>query len=268
MELIVDIKNLNFSWSDAKLFSNLSLGIEKGCFLTLLGPNGSGKTTLAKIIAGMVDCKSYVKIGGLFINNKNLKKIRSITGLVTTNPNNHFVAQTCRENIAISLKKYGYTKVESEKRITTVSQLLDIEHLLDVSPEKLSYGNRQLVNLALILAHNPQILILDNVLEMLDVKLKKKVVQILRKLNNQGVTIINITQNSENILLGTHVAILNDGQMALMSSVIDAFKDLKVFTKNKIDIPFIISLSDKLKYYNVIDKLYFDSKKLVDDLWK
>ena len=81
-------------------------------------------------------------------------------------------------------------------------------------------------------------------------------------------TIIYFTHDSEDLLVGTDVIILNNGKIVLQDTKENAFKDLKVFSNYKIKLPFIIELSNKLKYYKVIDSIYYDEDKLVNDLWK
>ena len=93
-------------------------------------------------------------------------------------------------------------------------------------------------------------------------------VKSVKKINEKNVTIINITHNCEDILLGTHVIILNNYKVVLNEPVKKAFDNLKVFVNNKISLPFVIDLSSKLRYYEAVDKIHYDYKGLVDDLWK
>jgi energy-coupling factor transport system ATP-binding protein len=264
------IKNIDFGY-DKKgklLFEDLSLEIEEGSFTTVVGPNGSGKSTLGKMIVGLVEVNGFIKVCNKFVNSKNINQIRKQVGIVFDNPNNQFICDTVKEDIEFALQNYGYKDSVIKKKEQAIVELFEIEDILDCSPEELSGGQKQLVALAIAFAHDPKIIILDEALEMLDNLTKTKVLKIIKKINEKGVTIINITHNSEDILIGSHVIIINDGKIILNDKVKKSFETLKTYIDNRVSLPFIVDLSSKLKYYKVIDKLYLDNKRLVDDLWK
>lgn len=265
---IVEIKNLNFSYKQKKVFENFSFNIKEGSFTTIIGPNGSGKSTLARIMFGLINAKSYVKIDNMFINPKNIKEIRREVGIAFENPDNHFVSDTVKEDMVLSLKNYNYSKEKINEKICAVSKILDIENLLDREPHNLSGGEKQLVALAIALAHEPKLLILDEALVMIDPVTRLKIYRILKSINKNGITIINITHDSEDMLMGTDVVVINNGNLVLQEKLKDAFNNVKLFTDNAIELPFVVDLSKKLQYYKIIDKIYFDNKKLVDAIWK
>lgn len=268
MPSIIQIKELNFSYDKKQIFNNLSLDIETGTFTTIMGPSGCGKTTLAKIMIGMINSKCFVKNNDLFINSKNIKEIRKSTGYLVENPSSLFMFDNVLDSMKFILKDYGYTEDIIDMRIKQVCAGLKISHLLDCKPSRLSAGEYQLVSLATTLAHNPKLIIIDDGLSMIDSIKREEIFEILKQLNNNGTTIINFTHDSEELLYGTDIIIINDNKILLKEKKENAFYDSNIYVKSKIVLPFIIDLSLKLKYYKAIDKLYFDSKKLVDDLWK
>lgn len=267
MKNIIEIKDLSFGYKD-KIIDNLSLAIEEGQFITLMGPSNSGKTTLANILYGNIDTKSFIKINGEFINKKNLPNIRKNIGYVMQNNESLFVLEDVKNNIIFNIKKYGYIDEEIEKKIDDIFSKLDIKYLLDKKNKELSGGEKELVALAIALLHDPKLLILDETMIRIDSVRREKIFKYLRKEVKNGLTIINITNNSEEILEGTHLIIFNHNKIMLYTSVGKAFKEPKVFSVNDLELPFIVDLSIKLKYYNIIDKTYFDIKKLVNDIWK
>lgn len=268
MSSIVEIKDLSFDYNSRKIFDNINLTLESGTYTTLVGTNGSGKSTLAKIILGMINSKSYVKVCGLFINQKNIKTIRQSTGYVFGNPNKIFMFDTVKKSMMFILKNYGITGELAEKKIEEVSKIFKIKGLLDLAPNKLSGGEKQIVALATELAHSPKLLIIDDGLCMIDSATKEKIYKILVNLNKHGMTIVNITNESDAMLYGTDIILLGNEKILLQEKLEHAFDNVKLFTSNKIELPFIIDLSKKLQYYKTIGKDYYDIKKLVDDLWK
>ncbi len=267
MKNIIEIKDLSFGYKD-KLIDNLSLVIEEGQFITLMGPSNSGKTTLANILYGNIDTKSFIKINGEFINKKNLSNIKKNIGYVMQNNESIFVLDNVRKNVIFNLKKYGYNDEEIVTKIDDIFTKLEIINLLDRNIKELSGGEKELVSLAIALLHDPKLLILDETMIRIDSVRREKIFNYLRKEVKKGLTIINITNNSEEILEGTHLIIFNHSKIMLYTSVGKAFKEPKVFSDNDLELPFIVDLSIKLKYYNMIDKTYFDIKKLVNELWK
>ena len=91
---------------------------------------------------------------------------------------------------------------------------------------------------------------------------------LLRRYNKKGMTIINATSDSNEALYGDNVVILNGGKAILVGSKEEIFNEEKILDKAGIKMPFMIELSDKLKFYDLIDKTYFDEEKLVDELWQ
>ena len=81
-------------------------------------------------------------------------------------------------------------------------------------------------------------------------------------------SIINFTHNSDDMLIGTNVAVIAKGQIVANEKKNKIFNNLRLFSNAKVELPFIVSLSSKLKYYGVVDKIYYDNKKLVDALWR
>ena len=270
MGKIIVLKDVNFGYvenSNSK-FENFSIEIEEGSFTTIVGPNGSGKSTLVKMILGLVEANGLIKVNNRFVNVKNIKTIRKQIGVVFDNPNSQFICDTVKEDIEFALANFGYKDAIIKKKIKVVTELLNIEDILDCTPEELSGGQKQLVALAIAIAHDPKIIILDEALAMFDNTLKTKIIKILKKINEKNVTIINVTHDCEDMLIGTHVIIINNYKLMLNETTKKAFEKLKIFKDNRINLPFTVDLSSKLKYYEAVDKIYYDYKRLVDDLWK
>ncbi len=245
MRKSVCIQNLSFINDNIK-FNNLNLDIAKGKWVTIIGSNTSGKTTLIRLMSGIYKFNGRISIEEKeFVNNLEFK---------TDNVNDELNAY---------LTKY-YLKNEEKDEIF---DSLNIQIIKDSSLDSLTYIEKNLLKLAICLIKRPRVLLLDDFFELLDFKRKEKIVNLLKKYNNKGMTIINGTTNIEDSLNGDDIIILKMGEIILNGSKEKIFLNEKEFKKSGLELPFIVDLSIKLKYYGVINKIYFDMGKLIDDIW-
>lgn len=259
---------MSYSYSSIKVLDNVSFSIEENAINSIIGPSGSGKSTIVKILTGLLKTDAEIDISFMKMDKKNLYEIRKKIGVVFENPDNQFVADTVIDDIAFSLENMNYKNDIIMKKIKHIAKLLDMEYLLYREPAKLSGGEKELVAIAGALAHDPKVLILDEALTMLDCNKKIKVLEVLKKLTKEGLTIINITHDSEELLYSDKIILLNKGKVIKTGTKDDIFKDDLLLTRNGVDLPFIVDLSIKLKYYGLIDDIVYDMDKLVDILWK
>lgn len=267
MENIISIKDLSFEYENKKIFENINLEIKKNKWLTIIGNNGSGKSTLIKLILGLEKFDGSIIVDSIDVS-KNKKEIRKIIGIVFADPDSQFILDSVEDELEFPLKNLNLSVEEIKKRKEEIITSLGLKKILKNKPTELSGGEKQLVALAVSLIINPKILILDEALEMLDNKQKEKVLKIIRKKQKKGMTIINITQYNDDSLIGDDVLVLDTGKIKLMGSKEEVFNNYKIFENLKLDLPFIVDLSIKLKYYDLVDKIYFDMEELVDDIWK
>lgn len=254
---MIKIDNLNFSYNNIKIFENLNLNINQGDFIFISGPASNGKTTLIKLIAGLINNDS--------INNQFEQKE---IGIVFENPENYFVAEKVSNEITFMLENLEFTKNEQETRLKEITTLLEIDNLLELNPHSLSGGEKELVALASALINKPKLLLIDGTFSMLDEITKEKVMKILKKFNKeQNITIICTTNNLEDTLYGKKL-ILIDKKVILNEKINNAFNDEAIFKKCHLDMPFMASLSHKLKYYGLTDKIILNMNTMVNHLWK
>ena len=264
MKDIIKIKNLNYKNFDNKLFNNFELNIEESDFMSIIGPNNAGKTTLIKILSGL---KKYE--GTILIDNKELKEnkkeIRKIISIVFDNPETQFIMDTVYNDIYLTAKNKKIDNIDEE--INRISKILKIENILNKSPQHLSGGEKQKVVLASALLGNPKILILDEALSMIDPISKKEIYEYLVKLNNEGTTIINISSDIEDTLYSKNILILNNGTIESLDTKENTYNKENIFKKLQMELPFIIELSKKLSYYNLVNKDYYNEEELINKLW-
>jgi len=266
---IIDIKNLNFKYSEKPIFNNFNLEIKQGTFTTIIGLNGSGKSTLIRIILGLIKYDGEIKIDNLILNNGNIKEIRKKIGVVFENPDNQFVAETVMDDIAFSLENLQLKPSDIKRKVREIANYIGISKLLDREPSTLSGGEKQLVSLASALVHEPKILILDEALTMIDTKTKKHIYNILEEMHKtKNITIINVTHDMDELLYGDDIVLIDNGNVILKGPKNEVLLEEKIFNNLNLDLPFMASLSIKLKYYGLVDRLITDMSEMVDEIWK
>ena len=267
MEDIIKIDKLCFRYKSKVVFNNLDLKIKKGSFVSIIGPNGSGKTTLIRILTGLIKYDGYINIDGYNLNSFYLKDIRRKIGVVFDNPDNHFVSETVIDDLAFSLENLQYDKEDITNAINEVSKIFKLENILYSEPRNLTNSEKQRVAIASSLIFNPKILILDEALHQLTPSDKKDVLEILKKYQKErNLTIIMITHNLENTLYSDRIVVLNNGNIYLDGSVKDVYSSNKI-NSLKLDLPFVIKLSNKLINEHIINKIYTNTIDLMEDLW-
>lgn len=205
------ITNLYKSYGNMEILKNINLEIDEGGFLVLVGPSGCGKSTLLNTIAGLEPITS----GEIAI------KDRSVAGLPPSQRDIAMVFQsyalypnmTVAGNIAFGMEIRGVPKEEREKAIKSVSEMLQIGHLLDRKPSQLSGGQRQRVAMGRALVRNPQVFLFDEPLSNLDAKLRVDMRTEIKRLHQRmGATIVYVTHDQiEAMTLATKIAVLKDG---------------------------------------------------------
>ena len=268
MQNLVEIKKLDFSYGEKVIFKDFDLEIKPKRFVTILGKNGSGKTTLTNILMGLIDSKGRIIIDGIILSKETKKFLRKDIGIVFENPDEHFVTDRVYDELAFILESLDYQKDDIDDKIVKVSELIGIEDLLNRKIMSLSVGEKQLVALAIAIINKPKLLIMDEGLSNVDSYYREIILKILNVLRKRGMTIINITSNSEDSVYGTDIVIINNGKVVLNKTLLRAYKEEKEFINSGLSLPLIADLSLKLKYYNLTNKVYIDEKSLVDEIWK
>ena len=217
---IISIKNLVHRFSkygdngeeigEKTALEQVSLDIEKGSFVAILGHNGSGKSTLAKHLnALLLPTEGTVYISDkLSSDEKNLWKIRQSTGMVFQNPDNQFVSSVLEEDIAFGLENAQVPEREVTSKVKAALELVGLEGYEKRSLSSLSGGQKQRAALAGVLALNPEILIFDEATSMLDPKGRREVLAEMKKLRDCGKTVVMITHDVEEAVLADQVILM------------------------------------------------------------
>ena len=212
---ILELHNITKAFRSAnettEVLKGIDLQIEQGEFVTLLGPSGCGKTTLLRIIAGIETADT----GNIYLDGMNITNIEPHQRDVNMVFQNYalFPHMTVEENIGYGLKIKKVEKAEIKKRVKEMLAMVQLEGFEKRSPEKLSGGQRQRVAIARALINQPKVLLLDEPLGALDLKLRRQMQIELKQLQKRlGITFIYITHDQEEAInMSDRIAVMNQG---------------------------------------------------------
>ena len=201
----------------------INLKVDRGDYFVVLGVSGAGKSLLLETIAGIVRPSG----GHIYLNEEEIthKKIQSRGVGLVYQDHALFPHLSVAENIAYPLKGRHPAKKEADRATRDLAERMSIQHLLHRKPGTLSGGEQQRVALSRTLAMNPSVLLLDEPLASLDVQMKKDLRRLLRRINQDGMTILHVTHDYEEaITLGQKVAVLNEGKIIQTGSIAEVFQ--------------------------------------------
>ncbi|MEI3611346.1 ABC transporter ATP-binding protein [Pseudogracilibacillus sp. SO30301A] len=212
-ETIVRLENITKSFGDMHAVNDVSLDIKTGEFLTLLGPSGCGKTTTLRMIAGF----EQPTTGNVWISDKKVNNVEPYNREVNTVFQNYslFPHMNVFDNIAFGLKMKKIKKNEINERVMKVLKLVQLESHKTRKPEQLSGGQQQRIAIARAVVNNPQVLLLDEPLGALDLKLRKQMQLELKHLQQTlGITFIYVTHDQEEALtMSDRIVVMNNGKI-------------------------------------------------------
>lgn len=194
---------------------DVSLDIEQGAFVGLIGRNGSGKTTLAKHLNGLIQpTQGIVNVDGLDVSKHSVGEMAAHVGFVFQNPDHQIFCSSTKEEIAFGPTALGLDAATVFKRVDEMMTLFDLHRYEDVSPATLGYGERRAVALSSVIAMRTPILVLDEPTAGLDHRLASRFLGTVEKLNRHGVTVIMISHDMRAVYrYCTHVLELEDGHI-------------------------------------------------------
>ena len=223
-DAIIKTEDLAFSYpaeegqAPLAALNGVSISIERGSFVAVLGHNGSGKSTLAKHMNAVL-----LPVGGtVWVDNMDtcdenlLLEIRRRVGMVFQNPDNQIVANVVEEDVAFGPENMGIPSQEIQARVDSALRTVGMESFALHAPHMLSGGQKQRIAIAGILAMEPRCIVLDEATAMLDPSGRREVLDTVSRLNKEkGITIILITHHMDEAAYADRVLILNDGVVAL-----------------------------------------------------
>src|SRR5947207_3872293 len=229
---------------------NVSLQVQQGEYLVVLGHNGSGKSTLARHCnALLLPDSGRVLVSGIDTRDTPKQRtIRESVGIIFQNPDNQIIATIVEDDVAWTLAVRGLPAALIHERVESAMEAVGIMHLRQQMPHKLSGGQRQRLAIAGVLALRPQCIIADEATTMLDPLSRQEIISLLRQLNQQyGLTIIHVTHLLEEAAQAQRVVVMERGQIVLEGTPATLFADLPQLRALKLAIPEPIELAVRLR---------------------
>ena len=222
LEPIIQAQELSFTYTrredrpDLLALDGISLEIEQGSFVAVLGHNGSGKSTFAKHInAILTPTQGKMLVAGMDTAREELRfQIREAAGMVFQNPDNQIVATIVEEDAAFAPENLGLPPEEIRRRVDQALEAVGMAEYKNSSPHMLSGGQKQRVAIAGVLAMAPRIVVLDEPTAMLDPNGRREVMAAVRRLHQeQGITAVLITHHMDEAAQAQRVVVIEDGRV-------------------------------------------------------
>ena len=262
-EPFIKIENLSYLYEDDSADSSpaleeLSLEIEKGEFVAVLGHNGSGKSTLAKLLNMILTpTKGKIIIDGKDITSEALSDedvllLRRTVGMVFQNPDNQLVATIVEDDVAFGLENLGIPSDEIRRRVDEALSDFGMIEYAKHEPHRLSGGQKQRVAIAGVMAMRPECVIFDESTAMLDPLGRKEVLDSILKLNREKqITVIMITHYMDEAAMADRIVVLNDGKMLIDGTPSEVFEQEQMLLDAGLAIPQCTELVHRLRDYGI-----------------
>ena len=242
MSSIIEIKNLHYTYPGDEMESlcGVSLEIEKGSFVAVLGHNGSGKSTLAKHLnAILLPTEGKVLINGIDTADEDrLLDIRRTVGMVFQNPDNQIVANVVEDDVAFAPENLGVPPTEIRERVDKALRQVDMYEFKMHAPHLLSGGQKQRVAIAGVIAMEPEVIVLDEPTAMLDPKGRREVIETVTKLcREKGITVVLITHHMSECTGTDRVIVMSNGHIAADGSPESVFSQVELMRNEGLAVP-------------------------------
>lgn len=222
---IIDIRHVSKSFGDKKVLDNISLYVRKGEFVTILGPSGCGKTTLLRLIAGFQTAgEGIITIGGKDITQTppHLRPVNTVFQKYALFPH-----LNVGENIAFGLKLKKMGRADIEKKVKQALRMVGLTGYEDRDVDSLSGGQQQRVAIARAIVNEPEVLLLDEPLAALDLKMRKDMQMELKEMHQKlGITFVYVTHDQEEALtLSDTIVVMSEGRIQQIGTPTDIYNE-------------------------------------------
>ncbi len=267
MGMTISVEHLAYSYPGVDdtpgvaVFEDLSLTIEEGSFVAVLGSNGCGKSTLAKHFnAILLPCGGKVYVCGMDTSNEEkMTAIRRNVGMVFQNPDNQIVANVVEEDVAFGPENLGIASPVIRQRVDNALKQVEMYEYRQHAPHLLSGGQKQRVAIAGIIAMQPKCIVLDEPTAMLDPRGRREVMNTIAALNaDKKITVVLITHHMDEAAMAQRVIVLHKGQVAADGTPKEVFSQVERLHELRLAAPETVELCHALNAHGfavALDKL-------------
>ncbi len=253
LHLIHEYKEYDENEAEAetvRAIDDVTLSIEEGSFVTILGHNGSGKSTLAKHVNALLlpTGGSVMLCGQDTLKTDELWKLRMNAGMVFQNPDNQIIASVVEEDVAFGPENIGVPTEELERRVEEALERVGMTAFRMNSPNRLSGGQKQRIAIAGMLAMKPKCILMDEPTAMLDPVGRKEVIRTVHELNKrEGITILLITHYMEEAVDADRVIVMDGGKLLMDGTPKEVFSRVEELEECRMTVPQVTELAWALK---------------------
>ncbi len=257
---VIESKNVSFDYirrdedgnveGITRAVDNVSMSVEQGDFIAILGHNGSAKSTFAKHLNAILHpTEGTVYVGGKDTRkDENIWDVRQTAGMVFQNPDNQIIGQVVEEDVGFGPENLGIPTKEIWERVEESLKAVGMYEYRKHSPNKLSGGQKQRVSIAGVIAMHPKCIVMDEPTAMLDPNGRKEVIRAARALNDvERVTIILITHYMEEVIYADKVFVMDKGAVVLSGTPKEVFSHVEELKELRLDVPQVTMLAHELK---------------------
>jgi len=275
METIIRIENLIFEYKReeelevVRAIDNVSLEIPRGSFTAIIGRNGSGKSTLAKNLnALLLPTSGEIWIDGYNTRDpESLWQVRQRAGMVFQNPDNQLVSSIVEDDVAFGPENLAIPPDEIRKRVDESLKAVGMYEERKKAPHLLSGGQKQRIAIAGVVAMKPQCIILDEPTAMLDPRGREEVMAIMKKLHQEGITILLITHFMEEAAQAERVIIMDQGRICMDGTPEEIFARSREIRELSLDVPLPVELAEGLRENGIpVPRSIITTEEMVDYL--
>lgn len=270
-KVLVSVENVSFRYDEEgdKALSEVSFQVKEGEWVAIVGHNGSGKSTLAKLLNGLYfPNEGSIMIDQNVLSEDSVWETRKKIGMVFQNPDNQFVGTTVKDDVAFGLENNGIPREEMIKRVEYALGKVKMLSFLDQEPHHLSGGQKQRVAIAGVIALKPAVIVLDEATSMLDPQGREEVLQLIKELREQKMTVISITHDLDEASKADKIIVMNKGKVYAVGTPAEIFQLDKALIEIGLDIPFTVKLRSELANKGInLTNVYLSEEELVTELW-
>ena len=255
----IKIENLVFEYiknDDNQRFraiDDISFTVEKGSFTAVIGQNGSGKSTMAKNVNALfVPTSGKVYVDNLDTSDSNnMWDIRQRVAMVFQNPDNQIVSSIVEDDVAFGPENLGIDPEVIRERVDEALKGVEMYNFRKKAPHMLSGGQKQRIAIAGAVAMEPECIVFDEPTAMLDPKGRKEVLEVAKKLNRKGITVVLITHFKEEAAQADKIVVMDSGKVKMEGTPEEIFKRADELRQLRLDVPPAVDLAMKLRERNI-----------------
>lgn len=237
---MIEFQNVSFSYEKGRpILTDISIRIEDGESVGLIGENGAGKTTLMKLLLGLISGEGTILVDGLSVNKKNLAGIRRRVGFVLQDSDDQMFMPTVCEDMIFGPMNYGLTRQEAEAMADTVLARLGLTELKHRHNHRLSGGEKRMAAIAAILTMEPEVIVMDEPSSALDPRNRRLVIETIRELPQTKI----IASHDLDMILDTcrRVILLSRGRIAADGPADTVLRDRALLESHRLELPLSLS---------------------------